>query len=228
MNLWSELDALRARHDVLEHPFYVRWSAGELARPELARYAGQYRHAVVALATAAAQAAASIAPEDGQALKAELQEHAREEEEHVELWDEFCRAVGCDAAQPANAETLICARTWSGEPRRPLLRSLMALHAIEVGQPAISATKLRGLTQHYGVHEGPATSYFELHELRDIEHAAHSRALIERSLERSAACSASAPESDLEALLAEAEAVLRANWLLLDGVERGTQASLAA
>src|SRR5262245_15764885 len=57
VNLIASIDALRSRHDVLRHPFYRRWSAGELTRAELAHYAGQYRHAVVALARASAQAA---------------------------------------------------------------------------------------------------------------------------------------------------------------------------
>jgi hypothetical protein len=52
VDLWSRLDAVKARWNVLEHPFYERWSAGELSHDDLARYAGQYRHAVVALAEA--------------------------------------------------------------------------------------------------------------------------------------------------------------------------------
>lgn len=216
MSLWSDLDTLRARYDLLTHPFYERWSAGDLTRAELARYAGQYRHAVVALAHAAATAAASLESGcDDAGLRAQLEEHAREEAEHIVLWDEFCRAVGCAGPQPANTETIICARTWAGDEERPLLSSLMALHTIEVGQPAVAAVKRAGLIEHYEVPEGPATSYFELHERRDVEHAADSRALIQRALE--------GPDSQVDAdgLLAEAEAVLRANWLLLDGVERG-------
>src|SRR2546421_381461 len=54
MNLIERLDAVRARWNVLDHPFYLRWERGELERSELAFYAGEYRHAVVALADAAA------------------------------------------------------------------------------------------------------------------------------------------------------------------------------
>jgi len=223
MSLWSDLDTLRARHDLLTHPFYERWSAGDLTRAELAGYAGQYRHAVVALARAAATAAASLDPNSDDAeLRSQLDEHAREEAEHIALWDEFCRAVGCDGMQPANAESVICARTWAGDEERPLLSSLMALHTIEVGQPTIAAVKRAGLIEHYEVPEGPATSYFELHERLDVEHAAHSRALIQRALEGPDA------QVDGERLLAEAEAVLRANWLLLDGVERESRSFAAA
>src|SRR6185503_7856888 len=61
-DFWSRLEEVRARWNVLEHPFYQRWSAGELSRDELARYAGEYRHAVVALADAAAGAARHAGP----------------------------------------------------------------------------------------------------------------------------------------------------------------------
>src|ERR1700723_2895310 len=94
MDIFAALDEARRRTNVLEHPFYQRWSAGELEPRELAFYAGEYRHAVVALAEASKQAAeqASVT-EHG----AELARHAAEEEAHVELWDDFARAVGGEA-----------------------------------------------------------------------------------------------------------------------------------
>lgn len=62
----------------------------------------------------------------------------------------------------------------------------------------------------YGFAGGMGTAYFDLHAERDIEHAADSRALIAERLDG----------ADQDALVAEAERVLRANWVLLDGVER--------
>jgi pyrroloquinoline quinone (PQQ) biosynthesis protein C len=70
--------------------------------------------------------------------------------------------------------------------------------------------KADGLRDHYGFEPGPATAYFELHAVRDVEHAAQSRALIAEHLEG----------ADEDSMVAEAERVLRANWTLLDGVER--------
>jgi pyrroloquinoline-quinone synthase len=213
------LDTLRARHDVLRHPFYQRWSAGELTRSELAHYSGQYRHAVLALAGAAAQAAAAVDPALDPDLRAELDAHAAEEVAHVALWDGFCAAVGGSATATPSPETAECARAWAGDASRPLLHSLVALHAIEAAQPAIAATKRSGLATHYGFADGPATAYFELHEQRDVEHAASSRALIAERLEPEPP-RRSPSERELRALLDEAEAVLRGNWRLLDGVER--------
>ena len=65
-----------------------------------------------------------------------------------------------------------------------------------------------GLEVFSGVTEGQGTAYFRLHERLDTEHAAEARELIEEL----------AVQSDEDDLAAGAEAVLRANWRLLDGV----------
>jgi pyrroloquinoline-quinone synthase len=191
MDVITRIEAATARWNVLEHPFYQRWSAGDLSREELAEYAAQYRHAVVALADAA-EAAGD-------------EEHAREEREHVALWDAF--AEGCGSV-PADAtpETAECTGAWTAGGDR--LERLAILYAIESAQPAIAQTKLDGLFGHYGFDEGPATEYFSLHAERDHDHAAHSRELLEKL----------ATDEDAPRLAARAEAAVRGNWRLLDGV----------
>jgi pyrroloquinoline-quinone synthase len=203
MDFWTSLEQIAQRHDVLRHPFYQRWSAGELTLSELADYAGQYRHAVVALAAASAGAADHA---DGE-LADQLAAHGVEEAAHVELWDQFIDAVGGDPAADANPETARCAATWAGDGQRDLLGTLVALYAIESAQPAIARTKREGLAEHYGI-EGAGAAYFALHEQLDVEHAAAAASLIVERL----------PGADPEPLLAEAERVLTANWQLLDGL----------
>jgi len=204
MDLWTRLEQARARWNVLEHPFYERWSRGELRRDELAAYAGQYRYAVVALADAAAGAARAAGPD----LRPQLEAHAAEEAAHVAVWDDFTATVGGDPAAAANPETAACARAWAGEGERGLLESLVTLYAIESGQPAIAETKARGLRERYGFQTGPATAYFDLHAELDHEHAAAERAMIEPRIDG----------ADRDALAAAADDALRANWGLLDGV----------
>jgi pyrroloquinoline quinone (PQQ) biosynthesis protein C len=205
VDLWTRLEQARSRWNVLEHPFYRRWSAGELRPEELAHYAGQYRHAVVALARATENAAKAAEP----AVAAELEAHAQEEQAHVGLWDDFARATGAAPEAPASPETAACAAAWAGE-ERSFLGTLAALYAIESGQPAISQTKQEGLASHYGIDDEAATRYFAVHARRDHEHAAAGRAMLDERL----------ADADLNELVVEAELVLRANWELLDGVER--------
>jgi len=204
VHFFARLDAVRDRWDVLQHPFYQRWSRGELEPGELGFYAGEYRHAVVALAEAMDAAARAAEP----AVKATLEQHAAEEGAHIELWDDFGEAVGAPTDAEPRPETRECAAAWTaGETA---LEHLVATYAIEAAQPAISQTKLEGLVRHYGLSDGPATEYFSLHSERDVEHARNSRELIEERLDG----------ADAERLLEVAESALQGNWALLDGVER--------
>jgi pyrroloquinoline-quinone synthase len=193
MNLFERLAEAQERWNVLRHPFYTRWERGELTTDELAYYAGEYRHAVVALARQA-QAAGS--------------DHPAEEAAHVDLWDDFARALEADLDRAPRAETVECAGAWAGGADR--LERLAILYAIESAQPAISETKLVGLVEHYGFGAAdPSAAYFAVHAQRDHEHAAESRA----------ALAAEATEGDVDRLVGAAEAALRGNWRLLDGVE---------
>jgi pyrroloquinoline-quinone synthase len=211
MDVIDSLDRIRAERDVLAHPFYRRWSAGELSREELGFYAGQYRHAVVALADAS-ELAAAAAPAP---IAEGLARHAEEERDHVALWDGFAAACGAGAEAPALGETAACAERWTAGS--DLLERLAVLYAIEASQPEISRTKLEGLREHYAfVGEGPATEYFAVHEHRDVEHADAAGRLI-----RELMASEPDPEAKGAAMLARAEAALRGNWELLSGVEAG-------
>ncbi len=128
--------------------------------------------------------------------------HAQEEAEHIALWNDFASALDGDKHEPL-PQTRCCADAWGAADDE--LGAAAILYAIEAGQPEISATKLRGLVEHYGFSaDSPATAYFELHAERDHEHAAEARSRLE-GLEDAR-------------LVRLAESALAGNWALLDGV----------
>ncbi|TML16688.1 MAG: hypothetical protein E6G33_05025 [Actinobacteria bacterium] len=191
MNLIERIDEARARWNVLEHPFYARWERGELTQQALSFYAGEYRHAVAALADAAATGGDP--------------EHAAEEAAHIEIWDDFAAALDAPLDREPTPETAACAEAWRPEDS---LEARAVLYAVESSQPEIARTKLRGLVDHYGFTAGSrGTQYFELHAERDEEHASTSAAVLRE-----------APADDADRLVDAATAALKGNWQLLDGV----------
>lgn len=198
--VWDRIEQSRSRWNVLCHPFYERWSKGELTLDELGRYSGQYRHAVEAIAAISADVAAEL-PQ-----RPEVARHAAEETAHVRLWDGFVDAVGGASDAEPTAETAECVEAWTVADGR--LATLARLYAIESGQPEISRTKREGLAAFYGIEDGAGTAYFRVHETRDAEHADEARELI----------SELAGPGDEDEIVAAAESAFRANWRLLDGV----------
>jgi pyrroloquinoline-quinone synthase len=210
MDVIARIDQTRCECNVLEHPFYQRWSAGELSAEELGFYSGEYRHAVMALAQASDSVAVKADPE----RRAGLERHAAEEHSHVEMWDEFAAAAAGKFVREPLSETADCVQAWTaGEDA---LEHLAVLYAIEASQPAIAKTKLEGLVEHYGYSpEGPAVEYFQLHATLDVEHARQARELIAELMSDDEAQA----QAQAERMVERASAALQCNWKLLDGVD---------
>lgn len=201
---WQEIEERRSRWNVLAHPFCARWAVGELAPGELAIYASEFEHGVMAIANASTRAAGM---EGGDSARV-----AQLEAVHVSSWRAFARATGWGGwnawgyGEEPLPETESCARVWEGDESRTLAEHLLTLSAIDDAQRAISEVMLNGLLRHYGFEDGPATEYFRLRAGADPE---PSRPHLEQ-------CGV---DLDPELLIEQAEVVHRSYWLLLDGVE---------
>src|SRR2546430_10369267 len=94
---FEQLDAGIARYDLLCHPFYKAWSAGELTRDDLREYARDYYHHVEAFPEYLAELGVRL--DEGDLRRAVLAnmvgekggENASGESEtsHSELWLDF-------------------------------------------------------------------------------------------------------------------------------------------
>ena len=219
-SFWERFDARTAPFDLLKHPFYQAWSAGELTRGDLAQYAAEYWHHVSAFPTYLS-ALHSRLP-DGEVRREVLRNLSDEEgtdaanaRPHSELWMDFAEGMGAKRAEVrehgVQPEMQALIATFRELMQESAPAAMAALYAYEARIPAIAATKADGLKRLYGA-EAAATRYFTLHQTADVHHAQVWRDLIDAQL-------AADPAAE-EAALDAAERAARALWVALDGVER--------
>lgn len=216
--LIAELDRRIRERSILQHPFYRAWSAGELSRADLAAYAEVYYPHVAAFPRYLETALAGAADVDVRAeLAANLAEERGVPAPHPELWLDFAAAMGADRAAvqaaPADPEVAATVAAFDELCARGTDCAAAALYAYEGQQPEVSAAKLQGLRDFYGIADGDGTRYFEVHAEADVRHREGHRAVIARCLEAGASG---------DEVLAAADRALDAYWGLLDAVMERT------
>lgn len=209
----KELDSRIARHDLLTHPFYRAWAAGELTQDDLRSYAMQYFHHVAAFPDYLEMF------ESRPELKGELAQAVAEnrtgEDGHADLWLDFAEGMGAERSRVADGEPLteiqeLIATFQSIAREGSPAEALAAFYAYESQVPRIAAEKARGLEEMYGA-DAKTCAYFTVHQTADVHHA---RVWSEQLEEQ-----AHDAESKTQALQS-AERIAQALWRALDGVER--------
>ena len=180
----QSLDQQIASKSLLQHPFYVAWSRGELTLPALREYATQYYRHVAAFPTYISAVHAQC---DDLAVRRHLLANLSDEEagrpNHPELWLQFAAGLGVsqndvEAAQPwPETQGLIDAfRAACGSAG--VAAGVAALYAYESQIPAVAESKIRGLRAFYGIEDAASLEYFTVHEAADREHSAIERDLL--------------------------------------------------
>jgi pyrroloquinoline-quinone synthase len=224
---WTEMNARVAKYDLLCHPYYKAWSAGELTKTDLREYAAGYYHHVAAFPTYLAAFYARL--EDGSFRRAVLANLADEEgieggRPHSELWLDFAEGMGadCDAARNSARRMAIDAliahfreTAQQGTPEA----ALAAFYAYESQVPRVAKEKAIGLRERYSA-DAKTCAYFTLHTTADVYHSNVWREQLSQRI-------ADNPQAAEEALHS-AEAAAKALWNALDGIEAERQERLAA
>jgi pyrroloquinoline-quinone synthase len=228
---FQQLEASIAKYDLLCHPFYKAWSAGELTHEDLRAYAQDYYHHVEAFPTYLAELGVRL--EESELRRAVLanmadekgspDESGNESREHSDIWLDFAEGMG--ARRDMTGHTPIAEisglmayfhRTASeGTPEE----ALAAFYAYESQVPRVAQEKARGLHEMYGADE-KTCGYFTLHASADVYHANVWRQQLEKQL-------AANPEA-AEKALAAGEAAAKSLWNALDGIEARRTAKVAA
>jgi pyrroloquinoline-quinone synthase len=190
------LDTRIESRAMLDHPFYQRWTAGQLTSAELQEYARQYYHYALAFPTFISNAHANC---DDIAIRQLLLENLVEEEQgsenHPELWLRFCEALGLDRDEvlrgsPNEATRTLIATMRSLARDGALHEGLAALYAYESQIPRVAAAKIEGLAKWYGITAPRDIAFFAVHQEADVHHSATSRALLDRLCHDEAASAA--------------------------------------
>ena len=225
----SRLDDCIRKYDLLCHPFYKAWSAGELTRQDLREYAEDYYHHVEAFPTYLAELGVRL--EESEARRAVLANMTDEKggedafgnpgSSHAELWLDFVECMG-GSRKPKRQPVVEVRQLIShfhrvaGEGNQE--EALAAFYAYESQVPRVAQEKDRGLRELYGGDE-KTRAYFTLHTTADVHHSQVWRKQLEKRIH--------ATPKAAEKALAAAESAAKALWNALDGIEARRQARAA-
>ena len=219
---FAELDSRIAKHDLLCHPFYKAWSAGELTREDLREYGRDYFHHVEAFPGYLQEFGSRLA--DDQLRRVVFMNRDDEmgvdegSRPHAELWLDFVEGMGGErqiAGEPLqeirDLTDFFHGVSREGAPEE----ALAALYAYESQVPRVAAEKARGLRVRYGADE-KTCGYFTLHATADVYHSRIWRHQLAKLVE----ANPNAPEKALDA----GENAAKALWRALDGIEAARMA----
>ncbi len=221
MELQAFLSALEeriARYDLLCHPYYQAWTAGQLTRDDLREYASDYYQHVAAFP--AYLSALHSRLDDGPLRRAVLHNLCDEEIEgrpHSELWLDFAEGMGADREEVRAASA--AARSSQANRRVPP-SSARRLDDRSAGSRSTRMSrrfrawrkaKGDGLAERYGA-DAKTCGYFKLHQFADVE---HSRRVARNAGARKSSRIPSRPKARWLPRKAAAQAL----WHVLDGME---------
>ncbi len=227
---FSQLEARIAKYDLLCHPFYKAWSAGELTREDLRRYAQDYYHHVEAFPSYLATLGLRL--DEGELRRAVLANlcdekgvegaPGRESVPHSELWLDFAEGMGSSHDlhwhSPVPEVRQLIKHFHSVASEGTPEEALAAFYAYESQVPRIAQEKERGLREKYAA-DDKTCGYFSLHATADVFHARVWRNQLEKRV-------AANPET-AQAALDAAENAAKALWRALDGIEARRMATAA-
>jgi pyrroloquinoline-quinone synthase len=217
-----QLDARIAKYDLLCHPFYKAWSAGELTRDDLREYAQDYYHHVEAFPSYLASFGLRL--EDGDLRRAVLANmcdekgveggEGKESVPHSELWLDFAEGMGStrnlEWHTPVKEVRQLVKHFHQVANEGTPEEALAAFYAYESQVPRVATEKERGLKTMYRA-DDKTCGYFSLHATADIYHSQVWR----KQLEKRVAANPQRADAALDA----AENAARALWTALDGIE---------
>jgi len=219
---FNELNMRIAKYDLLCHPFYQAWSAGELTREDLREYARDYYHHVEAFPIYLAEFGIRLDESElRQTVLANMTDEkgladalGEESTPHSELWLDFAEGMGArrdlsgHSPVPEISELISFFHSVASEGTPE--EALAAFYAYESQVPRVAKEKAHGLREMYGADER-VTAYFTLHTTADVHHSQIWHQQLSKRL--------AANPQVADKALAAGENAAKALWRALDGIE---------
>ena len=166
--IYASISGLR----LLDHPYYGAWENGQLQPQDLRSYAEQYRHFERCLPEVLSDAAAKMGQGDPRRLvEANLEDEMTNPRPHLELFDNFSKAVGAvDQVGPTKATSELVGLYKEAAEHGPI-PLLAVVAAYEVQGAEIAATKAAALSLHYDLGED-GTDFWAVHATVEQQHSA--------------------------------------------------------
>jgi pyrroloquinoline-quinone synthase len=219
---FQQIEQAIGRYDLLCHPFYKAWAAGDLSREDLREYARHYYHHVQAFPSYLAEFALRLDEGDlRRSVLANMVEEkgaaggsGKDSVPHSELWLDFAEGMGArremqwhiPVRQIGELTRYFHRVASEGTPEE----ALAAFYAYESQVPRIAKEKERGLREMYGA-DDKTCGYFAVHSTADIYHSN----VWHKQLEKRIAANPEAAEAALDA----AGNAARMLWQALDGID---------
>lgn len=220
----TELDARIAKYDLLCHPFYKAWAAGELSREDLREYGREYYHHVDAFPSYLSEFAGrtgSISLRRAVLANRDEEIGADGAPSHAELWLDFIEGMGGErdgAREPVLPEIGQLVSSFHQVSREGATEeALAAFYAYESQVPRVAAEKARGLREMYGADE-KTCGYFTLHTTADVYHSRVWKNQLARLVQNDSAAARA---------LNAGEKAAQGLWNALDGIEAARLARVA-
>jgi pyrroloquinoline quinone (PQQ) biosynthesis protein C len=205
------LDATLRGRLLVEHPFHLRWCAGELAPVELADFAVQYR-AFEELLPGFLHGVVEELEDEGEVEAAELvRRNLRDEQErpapHLALFDRFADALPAPRRPEPGPAARDLVATYGRLAECGPLDALAGLAAYESQAAEFTRRCGEAIRSHYGLGD-EAAEFWEVHARMEVDHG-------EWALEALFVLGADAGD-----VVAGAEPAARAWWAVLDELDR--------
>lgn len=212
MQLIKRLNAIIAEHHLLNHQFYKAWSNGQLNQAILQQYAAQYYNQVQSFPRFISRVHTNCPTiEARKILLRNLVDEEIHGTDHPALWIQFAEGMGAKRdmvlAEKPLQETQFMVDKFYELAERDWRDGLCALYAYECQVPEVSASKIAGLKEFYGIADERTLEFFTAHQAYDVEHSQQVANLIERYVD---------PERAETATREAAKAL----WQFLDGMCR--------